>query len=91
MRNFYDPYDAHRIFARFDPRLLGITPLCFEDAFFCRGCRGMSTRKTCQHDESDRLNLSGTQIRALLQAGQVLPEEIVRPEVAAVLMRGLTR
>lgn len=89
VRNFYDPYDAHRIFARFDPRLLGITPLCFEDAFFCRGCQGMSTRKTCPHDESDRLNLSGTQIRSLLQAGQVLPEEIVRPEVATVLMQGL--
>lgn len=87
--NFYDPYDAHRIFDRFDPRQLGITPLCFEDAFFCRGCQGMSTHKTCPHEETHRLNLSGTQLRSLLRAGQLPPAEILRPEVAAVLIQGL--
>jgi len=89
--NFYDPVAAHRIFTAFDPQALEITPLFFEDAFFCRRCGGMATMKTCPHETDARVSLSGTRLRALLQAGELPPAEVVRPEVAALLMENLVR
>ncbi len=87
--SFYDPYAAHRIFASFDPRALEIVPLFFEDAFFCRRCNGMATVKTCPHTADVRVTLSGTHLRALLRAGEMPPPEVVRPEVAVLLIESL--
>lgn len=88
--SFYDPYAAHRIFTAFDPQALGIVPLFFEDAFFCRRCEGMATTKTCPHDADCRVTLSGTRLRSLLRAGEMPPAEVVRPEVAALLIDAFT-
>ncbi|HEY8487315.1 MAG TPA: hypothetical protein VIL11_07960, partial [Limnochordales bacterium] len=88
---FYGPYDAHKIFELFDPDELGITPLFFEDAFFCRYCGGMASIKTCPHPPEARITLSGTRLREMLRAGQLPPPEVVRPEVARVLMEALAR
>src|SRR5690606_34822777 len=86
---FYGTYDAHRIFERFTPAELGITPLFFEHAFYCRRCAGMATTRSCPHDADVRVTLSGTRVRELLRRGEALPGEFTRPEVAAVLMEGL--
>jgi sulfate adenylyltransferase len=83
--NFYGPYDAQKIFAEFEPRELGITPLFFENTFYCRRCAGMASPKTCGHDADSRVILSGTQVRAILNDGSQLPGEFTRPEVAEVL------
>jgi len=83
---YYGTYDAQLIFHEFEPSELGITPLFFENAFYCRKCGGMVTAKTCPHPEADHLSLSGTQVRALLDQGQTLPAEFTRPEVADVLL-----
>ena len=84
--NYYGPYDAQLIFYEFEPSELGITPLFFENAFYCRRCGGMVTAKTCPHPESDHVSLSGTQVRTLLEQGQTPPAEFTRPEVAEVLL-----
>ncbi len=77
---------APRIFTLDTGRLPQETsPLFFEDAFFCRRCQGMATSKTCPHDGRYRVSPNGTGVRALLKAGQLLPPEIIRPEVATVL------
>ncbi len=83
--NFYGPYDAQKIFDEFDPKELGITPLFFENSFYCRRCAGMASPKTCGHDPASRIVLSGTQVRAMLTDGGELPPEFTRPEVAEVL------
>lgn len=86
--SYYGTYDAQLIFDEFDPLQLGITPLFFEHSFYCNKCQHIVTAKTCPHDKADWLHLSGTQVRAKLAAGELLPAEFTRPEVSRVLMRG---
>src|SRR6266508_570033 len=76
----------HAILEYFPPEDLGITPLRFDNAFFCRRCGGMATGKTCPHQPEDHLTLSGTQVRAKLTAGELPPPEFSRPEVAEILI-----
>jgi sulfate adenylyltransferase len=83
--NYYGPYDAQAIFDEFEPGELGITPLFFENTFYCNHCAGMASPKTCGHPESERLILSGTEVRRILTEGGQLPMEFTRPEVAEVL------
>ena len=82
---FYGPFDAQRIFDRFNPEELAVTPLCFENSFFCRTCQGMASVKTCAHPATERISLSGTAVRQMLADGKIPPPEFTRPEVADVL------
>lgn len=84
--SYYGTYDAHRIFDEFKPEELGITPLFFEHTFYCRRCGSVVSLKTCPHDSRYHVTLSGTQVREMLQRGQMLPEEFTRPEVSRILM-----
>ncbi len=82
---FYHPYAARELFLRLPREELDITPLFFDEAFFCRRCDGMASAKTCPHDGSERVALSGTRVRELLRNGERLPEEFTRPEVSEIL------
>lgn len=87
--NYYGPYDAQHIFRRFSPEELGITPFFFENAFYSRTAGGMATEKTSADVGDDRVELSGTKVRALLRAGELPPPEFSRPEVARILIEAL--
>ena len=83
--SYYDTYAAHRIFDEYSTDELGIEILKFEHAFWCRACKNMASTRTCPHGPEQHATLSGTRVRELLAAGEPLPEEFTRPEVADVL------
>jgi sulfate adenylyltransferase len=87
--NYYGSYDAQRIFGEFRPEELGIAPLFFENTFYCQQCHSMASSKTCPHEATSHINLSGTQVRALLRNGQMPSPEFSRPEVAAALVEAM--
>ncbi len=88
---YYGTYDAHRIFENFRSGELGIAPLFFDHTFYCQKCGGIVSSKTCPHDPSYHVVLSGTQVRQKLEKGEDLPPEFTRPEVSRVLREGLAK
>lgn len=86
---YYGSFDAHQIFDQFRPEEIGITPLFFDFTFFCKTCGEMASTKTCPHDASHHLSLSGSKVREMLGKGETPPPEFSRPEVAQVLIQAM--
>lgn len=87
--DYYGTYDAQHIFDQFEPGELGITPMKFEHAFYCRRTQSMATSKTSPSSPEERIHLSGTKVREMLRRGELPPPEFSRPEVAAELARAM--
>lgn len=82
--NYYDPYAAHKIFKNLD---LGIEPILFRESFYCKHCSQIATDKTCGHIVEERVNISMTKLRENIVRGIMPPREVMRPEIAKILMK----
>ena len=85
--DYYGPFDAHHIFDQIDAGSLETQPLKIDITFYCQKCHGMATGRTCPHDETSRLNISGTRLREMFANHEQVPVEFGRPEVIEVLQR----
>jgi sulfite reductase (ferredoxin) len=81
----FTPIGVDAAFRAFAPDELGITPLFFDETFYCRRCEALTSPKTCPHGPQDRVGLSGAVVRELLGRGELVPTEFARPEVAEIL------
>ena len=87
--DYYGTYDAQHIFDEFEPEELGIRPMKFEHAFYCKRTQTMATTKTSPSSPEERIHLSGTKVREMLRRGELPPPQFSRPEVAAELARAM--
>ncbi|MCF6228087.1 MAG: sulfate adenylyltransferase [Planctomycetes bacterium] len=85
--DYYGTYDAQKIFETYEQGELGIDNLNFEHSFFCKGVGGYATDKTSPFGPEQRVFVSGTKLREILAAGERPPEEVVRPEIADILIK----
>jgi len=82
--SYYPPFAAQDIFEAFPD--LGIVPMFFRSFSFCRTCGSVVNEKICPHPADEHIQFSGTKIRDLLVKGECPPPELMRPEVAKVIM-----
>ncbi|WP_241692883.1 sulfate adenylyltransferase [Haloarcula limicola] len=82
---YYSDFASQEIFDRVGT--VGITPLYYHYAFFCRRCDGVVSEKICPHDASEHVEPSGTKLRAMLGDGELPSEKLMRPEVAEDILQ----
>ncbi len=87
--SYYGTYDAQKQFDEFDLGEIGITPLKFENSFWCKKSGGMATDKTTNSKPEERVSLSGTAVRDMLAKGERPPVEFTRPEIADILIQSM--
>jgi len=85
--NYYGAFDAQKIFDEIPKNTLEIKPMKIDLTFWCYKCGGMASQRTCPHQDTDHLLLSGTKLRELLSNNAVVPEEFSRAEVLEVLRK----
>ena len=83
--SYYGPFDAHHIFDQIPADALHTEAFRIDIAFWCHTCGGMASGRTCPHDDAERLQVSGTQLRQWLSEGADVPPEFSRPEVVEIL------
>ena len=85
--DYYGPFDAQTIFDEIPEIALEIKIFRGDHTVWCNKCGEIVMMRDCPHGPEDYLFLSGTKVREMLAAGEMLPEEFSRPEVAEILMQ----
>jgi len=87
--SYYGPFDAQAIFDQRVPRgALDIEIFKADHTAFSKKLgRVVMMRDAPDHTPEDFVLLSGTKVRSMLAAGDALPPEFARPEVAEILMK----
>ncbi len=85
--DYYGPFDAQTIFDEIPENALEIKIFRGDHTVWCNKCGEIVMMRDCPHGPEDYLFLSGTKVREMLAAGEMLPEEFSRPEVAEILMQ----
>lgn len=85
--DYYEPFAAQEIFDEVPVGSLEIDIAKADHTAYSKKLnKVVMMRDVSDHNPDDFVLLSGTKVRAMLAAGQALPEEFARPEVAKILM-----
>jgi sulfate adenylyltransferase len=85
--DYYGPFDAQEIFKTLPQGALEIEIFNADHTAYSRKLnKVVMMRDVPDHTPEDFVMLSGTKVREMLAAGEPLPEEFARPEVAKILM-----
>ncbi len=76
--DYYPPNASQEIFGKLGHGL-GIIPIMFDVAYFCKDCN--QATDCCSHSKDKRLKLSGTQVRNHLLSNEEVPEYLLRKEI----------
>ena len=86
--SYYGPFDAQDIFNTIPEGTLQIRIFNADHTAYSKKLnKVVMMRDAPDHTPDDFVMLSGTRVRDMLAAGQPLPHEFARPEVAEILMR----
>jgi sulfate adenylyltransferase len=96
--DFYGLFEAQEIFETMPKtgdagKDLQCRAMKIDWTFYCTKCDGMASLRTCPHDKSSRVILSGTKLRKALSEGAEVPDHFGREEVLVLLReyyQGLT-
>lgn len=88
--DFYGLFEAQEIFDKIPTtgdagKDLLCKPMKIDWTFYCSKCDGMASLRTCPHDKSNRVILSGTKLRKALSEGAAIPDHFGREEVLVIL------
>jgi len=86
---YYGTYAAQELVDSLPSGSLKIMPLKFENTSWSKRAGGMVSEKTFPTIDGDRIVLSGTKVREMLQRGERPPEEFTRPEIADILIESM--
>jgi sulfate adenylyltransferase len=85
--SYYGPFDAQSIFDTLPDGALEIEIFKADHTAYSKKLNQVvMMRDVPDHTPDDFVMLSGTRVRDMLAAGEALPEEFARPEVAQILM-----
>lgn len=88
--SFYAPTASHDIFDKFPD--LGIKAIKFGEVFYSKKLgRHVHAADSPNHDEADKLCISGTEARKMLEKGVAPPEWFMRPEISEIIISALKR
>lgn len=82
---FYGPFDAQIVFDDIPSDAMEIEIFRGDFTVWCNKCNEIVMMRDCPHEEDEYFQISGTKLREMLAAGEELPPEIGRPEVAEIL------
>ena len=83
--NYYDPLASHKIFDQFPD--LGIEPVRYGKVFYSRSHgEHIHENDGIEVKDSDKLHISGTQAREMLEKGEMPPDWFMRPEISKIIV-----
>lgn len=83
--DYYGAFDAQDIFDQIPENAMKTKPLKIDWTFWCNACGAMASSKTCPHDASNHVKVSGTKLRKALSEDEEVPDNFSRPEVLQIL------
>jgi len=86
--DFYQPEDSHKIFDKFPD--LGIKPIKYKEVFYSKiHNRYVHEEEFPNHPENEKLHISGTQARKMIENMERPPEWFMRPEISNDLIEAV--